>query len=193
MYDWTAEASSSINRVFHGVGYGATSDYWYAGGRDYDGPTLSIQYGKLHRFAFSIIYIKDPYISSKANEIICSISAGDTLVRNYYKYNDEEAITGIMFFRYSNGIEYTAPLLVSKSKDAVTYYTNYDKKPETSSGSIQYKGETYYYSSTGQWFEFFDYTTYFPVINTTNTMFTNMEDAALKLLQMYFKCIMKNK
>ena len=35
-----------------------------------------------------------------------------------------------MFFRYSNGIEYTAPLLVSKSKDAVTYYTNYDKKPE---------------------------------------------------------------
>ena len=25
----------------------------------------------------------------KANEIICSISAGDTLVRNYYKYNNE--------------------------------------------------------------------------------------------------------
>ena len=92
-----------------------------------------------------------------------------------------------MFFSYSNGIEYTAPLLVSKSKDAVTYYTNHDKKLETSSGSIQYKGETYYYSSTGQWFEFFDYTTNFPVINTTNTMFTNMEDAALRLLQMYYE------
>ena len=183
VFDFTATAYSSNYRATCGYGYLTDSSNWYAGYRDYNHFSNYLGY-----YSSRIsLYIKDPYISSKANEIICSISAGDTLVRNYYKYNDEEAITGIMFFSYSNGIEYTAPLLVSKSKDAVTYYTNYDKKPETSSGSIQYKGETYYYSSIGQWFEFFDYITYFPVINTTNTMFTNMEDAALRLLQMYYE------
>ena len=183
VYDWIAESNLNTYRVLRGFVYENDSSSWLAGNRrNVDSP-----YGNDDRSSRLALYIKDPYISSKANEIICSISAGDTLVRNYYKYNDEEAITGIMFFRYSNGIEYTAPLLVSKSKDAVTYYTNYDKKPETSSGSIQYKGETYYYSSIGQWFEFFDYITYFPVINTTNTMFTNMEDAALRLLQMYYE------
>ena len=183
VFDFTATAYSSNYRATCGYGYLTDSSNWYAGYRDYNHFSNYLGY-----YSSRIsLYIKDPYISSKANEIICSISTGDTLVRNYYKYNDEEAITGIMFFRYSNGIEYTAPLLVSKSKDAVTYYTNYDKKPETSSGSIQYKGETYYYSSIGQWFEFFDYITYFPVINTTNTMFTNMEDAALRLLQMYYE------
>ena len=57
MYDRTAEALSSMNRVLRGVGYGSTSGYWYTGGRDQDGPVLSEQYGHLHRFAFSIIYI----------------------------------------------------------------------------------------------------------------------------------------
>ena len=181
--EWTAESNSANSRIFRAGSYLTVSNYWYAG--YYSNNTPDFYFDTLgSRIS---LYIKDPYISSKANEIICSISAGDTLVRNYYKYNDEEAITGIMFFSYSNGIEYTAPLLVSKSKDAVTYYTNHDKKLETSSGSIQYKGETYYYSSIGQWFEFFDYTTNFPVINTTNTMFTNMEDAALRLLQMYYE------
>ena len=183
MHDWVVGALAHYGRILRGWGYNDSTDYSNAGSYTYNVPIYSYN-DCTSRMS---LYIKDPYISSKANEIICSISAGDTLVRNYYKYNDEEAITGIMFFRYSNGIEYTAPLLVSKSKDAVTYYTNYDKKPETSSGSIQYKGETYYYSSIGQWFEFFDYTTYFPVINTTNTMFTNMEDAALRLLQMYYE------
>ena len=183
MHDWVVGALAHYGRVLRGWGYNDSTDYSNAGSYTYNVPSFSYN-DCTSRIS---LYIKDPYISSKANEIICSISAGDTLVRNYYKYNDEEAITGIMFFSYSNGIEYTAPLLVSKSKDAVTYYTNHDKKLETSSGSIQYKGETYYYSSTGQWFEFFDYTTYFPVINTTNTMFTNMEDAALRLLQMYYE------
>ena len=183
MHDWVVGALAHYGRILRGWGYNDSTDYSNAGSYTYNVPIYSYN-DCTSRMS---LYIKDPYISSKANEIICSISAGDTLVRNYYKYNDEEAITGIMFFRYSNGIEYTAPLLVSKSKDAVTYYTNYDKKPETSSGSIQYKGETYYYSSIGQWFEFFDYITYFPVINTTNTMFTNMEDAALRLLQMYYE------
>ena len=57
MYDRTAEALSSMNRVLRGVGYGSTSGYWYTGGRDQDGPVLSEQYGHLHRVAFSIIYI----------------------------------------------------------------------------------------------------------------------------------------
>ena len=183
MHDWVVGALAHYGRILRGWGYNDSTDYSNAGSYTYNVPSFSYN-DCTSRIS---LYIKDPYISSKANEIICSISAGDTLVRNYYKYNDEEAITGIMFFSYSNGIEYTAPLLVSKSKDAVTYYTNHDKKLETSSGSIQYKGETYYYSSTGQWFEFFDYTTYFPVINTINTMFTNMEDAALRLLQMYYE------
>ena len=182
-YEWTVEMFSSNNRVTRGFTYFNSSSAWYAG----------LRVGNDHPiFPYSnfgsrmSLYIKDPYISSKSDEIICSISANGSFVRNYYKYNNEEAITGVMFFKTSD-YEMMAPILVSKSKTAVIYYTDHDKQPLEALGSIEYNGEIYYYSSNGQWLEFFDCIPNYPLINTKENMFTNMEDAALRLLQIYFE------
>ena len=175
VYEWTTEAISTLVRVVRGYVFYAEPSGWFAG---YSGNNYPIN---LYGSRMSL-YIKDPYISSKADEIICSISANGSFVRNYYKYNNEEAITGVMFFKTSD-YEMMAPILVSKSKTAVIYYTDHDKQPLEALGSIEYNGEIYYYSSNGQWLEFFDCIPNYPLINTKENMFTNMEDAALRLLQ----------
>ena len=181
LFDWTAEAISTGYRLYRGYYYGTDSSIWYAGYRDNHTPT---KYYNYYGSRMSL-YIKDPYISSKADELICNVVG-----RNFYKYNNEEAITGFMFFRFPSDDtrDFSTLILVSKSKDAVKYYTDYDNSVLGSSGSIQYNGEKYYYSSIGQWMSTNDdYITNYPLINTPNNKFSSMEDAALRLLQIYFE------
>lgn len=182
VYEWTVECSSSDIRLHRGYRCLTYLPHCFAGYKSDEIPTHDMYSHISSRIA---LYIKDPYISSKSDELICNVVG-----RNFYKYNNEEAITGFMFFIFPSGDtrDFSTLILVSKSKDAVKYYTDYDNSVLESSGSIQYNGEKYYYSAIDQWMSTNDdYITNYPLINTPNNKFSSMEDAALRLLQIYFE------
>ena len=79
------------------------------------------------------------YTVSSSNELLCILSG-----RSYYKTNNEKAVGAY----YYNG-NYTGVLLIGLTKDSVSYTTlgNTFKYNTT----YEYKGKTYYISSTEYW------------------------------------------
>ena len=93
-----------------------------------------------------------------------------------------------MVYRKSSTGLWTAPVLVSTSAEGVKFYTDYNNKQVLdSSGSITYNGTIYYYSSDGYWMTDVEYTSSFPLINSTSTRYTSMEQAAKAILDDYYK------
>ena len=93
--------------------------------------------------------------------------------RTYTKKNDGEAIYA---FAYAGN--YTGPCVVSTNADAV-FYLFHDGQVSGASGSVQYNGKTYYYTS-GAWFSGNLLPSGKPCITADS-----IEDAALMLAKSY--------
>lgn len=108
--------------------------------------------------------------------VLCKI--GD---RNFYKRNSGWALCALIFGTTSFG----GPILIGKSLEAVAQYNDYDTNDTTTTGSLLYKGEKYYYSFHNSsmpiesaWFKQYP----FPIL--TNEPFGNA--TITKVLNMYY-------
>lgn len=108
--------------------------------------------------------------------VLCKI--GD---RNFYKRNSGWALCALIFGTTNFG----GPVLIGKSLEAVAQYNDYDTNDTTTTGSLLYKGEKYYYSFhnasmpiESAWFKQYPY----PIL--TNEPFGNA--TITKVLDMYY-------
>ena len=110
-------------------------------------------------------------------------SSGTGGYRKITKANSGKAIMGVAHI--GNLI---APVIVGTNTDAVIYKTS-DSGDNlfTSTGSIEYGGTTYYYSSDGYWFaEGIPYSSNYRSINQSGQSFSTLKDAAQELLTKYY-------
>ncbi len=110
--------------------------------------------------------------------------------RDFYKANEGASISSIIYSNCWKTEIYLAPLLISTNKDAVEYYTTYDYAKIPYWDEISYKGIKFYYSGGGQWVEGngAEYSqNIIPAINKLEEPFQTMEEAAKKLLDLYFE------
>lgn len=104
--------------------------------------------------------------------------------RTFNKTNNLPAITNVIL---SSGGNYYHTLIVSPEIDAVKYYTNHDNLTVSSSGSVNYNGTTYYYSSTGRGMPFgLNINSKFMYLHESATAYYEFIDAVNALLNKYF-------
>lgn len=120
---------------------------------------------------------EDSYVYN-ADSLLVTLSG-----RKFYKANDGLVLVGYV---YAGG--YTGPVLVGTTADSVAYYTTYDSNTIlTYAGTIEYNGNTYYYSSGTYWMsgdiaDTSELNRVKYVISASDTL-EGVEMAALQLLQ----------
>ena len=129
-------------------------------------------YAKWESFIYYVKYYDNANYINDADGVIVTLSG-----RNYYKKYSEPALVGYLY-----NDSYTGPLLVGLTANSVAYYTSSDTSNIlTSSGSFDYNGVTYYYSSTGAWMAG-DVTDESGLANRIKYSSISIEEAARQLL-----------
>ncbi len=128
------------------------------------------------------------YFGGSAGRTECIVSTADFLLYTYSSRNYKKACAGDAYVAYAVSDGWLAPLLVSRTANAVAYYTDgdYSSAIMEYEKTVTFRGETWYVSTSGAAFQTTDIPSTSNVVNINAiagvASFNTREEAALALL-----------